>query len=228
MIGDPVALTIRRHIERAPKSLVAAFVGAQTSFIADAQNGGGVLDHRIKPLDPGHSFVGTAITASGGPRDNLAAMAMLDHVEAGDVLVIATAADTSGAVIGDHYATVAKQLGVVGIVTDGLVRDAEGIIRLGPPTFARGLSPNSGFRNGPGAVNLPVSIGGVAVEPGDIVVGDRDGVIVVPRAEAAAIAGQLAEVKRLEAETEAKVKAGAVRRLWDPAKFEARGVRDLD
>lgn len=228
MIGDPVALRIRAKIERAPKTLVRAFAKAQTSFIADAQQGWRCLHHSIKPLNPRHRFAGTAVTSYNGPRDNLAAMAMLDYAQRGDVLVIATDGDESGAVIGDHYAAIAKQKGVVAIVTDGLVRDAAGIDKLGPPTFARGLSPNAGYRNGPGEVNVPVSVGGVCIEPGDIVVGDRDGVVVVPRAEAEAIRAQLALVIKAEAATEARVQKKQVKRLWDPDAFAERGVEFLD
>ncbi|MEM7407347.1 MAG: RraA family protein [Pseudomonadota bacterium] len=228
MIGDPVALVVRKTIERAPQRLVRRFAKAQTSFIADAQQGFGCLHYSIKGLNAKQKFAGTAVTASGGPRDNLAAMAMLDYIKKGDVLVIATGQDESGAVIGDHWAAIAKQLGAAAIVTDGLVRDAAGIEKLGPPTFARGLSPNAGYRNGPGEVNAAVSIGGMVISPGDILVGDRDGVVVIPRDRAADTAKSLALIEEAEAETEAKVKAGKIRRLWDPAKFEQRGIRYLD
>ena len=101
MIGDPIALTIRRNIERAPRSLVRAFAKAQTSFIADAQQGFNCLHYAIKPVTRKKTFAGTAITAMNGPRDNLAAMAMLDVCRRGDVLVIATGEDESGAVVGE-------------------------------------------------------------------------------------------------------------------------------
>lgn len=228
MIGDPIALTIRRKFERPAKALIDRFRDAQTSFVADAQNGMGVLDCAIKPLDPGMAFVGVAATASGGPRDLLACMAMLDFVEPGDVLMVATGGDASAAVIGDHYAAIAKQKGVAAIVTDGLLRDAVGILKVGIPAFCRGLSPNSGFQNGPGEVNLAVSLGGQRVEPGDIVIGDRDGVIVVPRARAEEAAASLDRVRRLEREAEEKVAAGQLKQLWKPEKFAERGVRYID
>jgi 4-hydroxy-4-methyl-2-oxoglutarate aldolase len=263
MIGDPVALRIRRAIERTPAALVRRFARAQTSFIADAQQGWNCMHHGIKGLTPKQRFAGTAVTASGGPRDNLAAMAMLDVMRKGDVLVIATGDDESGAVVGDHWAAVAKQRGAAGVVTDGLVRDADGIERLGPPTFSRGISPNAGYRNGPvvtdglvrdadgieklgpptfsrgispnagyrngpGEVNATVSVGGVSVSPGDIVVGDRDGVVVVPRERAEAVAASLAEVTRRERQTEKQVAAGKRKRFWDPETFATRGVEYLD
>ncbi len=229
MIGDPVAITIRRTVERPSKTLVGAFADAQTSFVVDAMNGKGALDYRIKPIRPGSPFVGTAVTASGGPRDNLAAMALLDFAEAGDVLVIATGPDESGAVIGDNYAAVAKNLGVVAIVTDGLVRDAAGINKCGMPTYARGTSPNAGYPQGPGEVNCTVALGPVAIQPGDILIGDDDGLVVVPRAEADAIAAQLEVVKSMEAKIEASIASGERRHLWNPADYENRGgVKYLD
>ena len=136
--------------------------------------------------------------------------------------------DRSGAVIGDHYAAIAKQKGVVGIVTDGLVRDAAGIEKFGPPTFSRGLSPNAGYRNGPGEINMPVSVGGVSISPGDIVIGDRDGVVVVPRALAEATKARLAQVSKAEAALEIEVHKGRVTRLWDPETFAKRGIEYLD
>ena len=224
MIGDPVALIIHTNIQRAPARLVRRFAKAQTSFIADAQQGVGCMHHSIKGLNPKQRFAGTAITALGGPRDNLAAMAMLDQVKKGDVLVISTGEDESGAVVGDHWAAIAKQKGAVAVVTAGLVRDAAGIEKLGPPTFSRGLSPNAGYRNGPGVVNGVVSVGGITVTPGDILVGDRDGIVVILREEAADVAKALTLVEKAEVQTEARVKAGKIKQFWNPEAFAARGV----
>lgn len=229
MIGDPVALTMRRSITRPAAALVEAFAGAQTSFIADAMNGMGALDYRIKPIAPDNGFVGTAVTASGGPRDNLAAMAAIDTVEPGDVIVIATGADESGAVVGDHWAMVARQKGAVAVITDGLLRDAPGIVASGLKAYARGVAPNAGYPHGPGEVNLPVSLGGITILPGDILVGDGDGVVVVPAAQAEAVAASLAKVKKAEAEMEVLIAAGDRKTMWNPGKYDDRGgVRYLD
>lgn len=191
MIGDPVALTIRRNIPRASADLIAKFQNQPTGYITDAFNGKGCLDFRIKPLDEHFSFCGSAITAYCGPMDNLAAMAALDVAKPGDVIVIATKDDQTAAVIGDHWAYWAKKIGVVGVVCDGLVRDIVGLLRVGLPVFARGLTPNSGFRNGPGEVNLGVSCGGVAIAPGDIIIGDRDGVVSISLSNAEEVAARL-------------------------------------
>jgi len=227
MIGDPVMLTIRRNIERPSKALLKSFDGMPTGFVTDAYNGKGCLDFEIKPLMPAMTFHGPAITADGGQVDNLAAMAILDFAKKGDVIVIATSGDDTAATVGDLWAFWAKKIGVAAIVCDGLVRDVIGLLKVGIPVFARGIKPNSAFKHGPGEVNMGVTCGGVAIGPGDIVVGDRDGVVAVPLAEAQQVAAQLELVKKKEAEAEARVKGGEKLKFWDPAALGDR-VRYLD
>ncbi len=227
MIGDPVALTIRRKFERPSKSVMKAFEGMPSGFVTDAWNGKGCLDFGIKPLLPDMGFSGSAITAYCGPMDNLAAMAILDFAKKGDVIMIATTGDHTAATIGDLWAFWAKKIGVAAIVCDGLVRDVNGLLKVGIPVFARGIKPNSAFKNGPGEINTTVTCGGVAVSAGDVVVGDRDGVVCVPLADAGQVVKQLALVKKKEAEAEAKVKKGIKLKFWDPDALGSR-VRYLD
>lgn len=227
MIGDPVMLTIRQNIERPAKALLKAFDGMPTGFVTDAYNGKGCLDFEIKPLMPAMTFHGPAITAFCGPMDNLAAMAILDFAKKGDVIVIATSGDDTAATIGDLWAFWAKKIGVAAIVCDGLVRDVAGLLKVGIPVFARGIKPNSAFKHGPGEVNLGVTCGGVAIGPGDIIVGDRDGVVAVPLAEAEQVAAQLELVKKKEAEAEARVKGGEKLKFWDPSALGSR-IRYID
>jgi 4-hydroxy-4-methyl-2-oxoglutarate aldolase len=217
MIGDPVVLTIRRNIQRPSKALLKSFDGMPTGFVTDAYNGKGCLDFEIKPLMPAMAFHGPAITAYCGPMDNLAAMAILDFAKKGDVIVIATSGDDTAATIGDLWAFWAKKIGVAAIVCDGLVRDVAGLLKVGIPVFTRGVKPNSAFKHGPGEVNMDVTCGGVAIGPGDIIVGDRDGVVAVPLAQAEQVAAQLEMVKKKESEAEARVKGGEKLKFWDPA-----------
>jgi 4-hydroxy-4-methyl-2-oxoglutarate aldolase len=172
-------------------------------------------------------FCGPAVTAFCGPMDNLAAMAVLDFVARGDVIVIAATGDTTAATIGDLWAFWAKRLGVAAIVCDGLVRDLPGLLKAGIPIFARGVKPNSSFKHGPGEINMGASCGGVTIKPGDIVVGDQDGVVAVPLERAEEVARRLKEVERKEAEAEAKIKRGGKLKFWDPAALGDR-VRYID
>jgi regulator of RNase E activity RraA len=222
MIGEPVALTIRRRIQRPAPQVLRAFRGAPTGFVTDACNGRGCLDFRIKPLVPEMTLCGPAVTVLCSPGDILAAMASLDFVKKGDVIVIATLGDAVEAKVGDLWLHQARKCGVAGIVCDGLVRDVKGLLAAGVPVFARGVVPNAGHKTGPGEINLGVSCGGVSIGPGDIIVGDRDGVVAVPLAQTAVIAKQLALVKRKEAEAEMKLASGASFEFWSEAALEGR------
>jgi 4-hydroxy-4-methyl-2-oxoglutarate aldolase len=209
MITDPPILTIRRNFPRPDAELVSAFAGVPTGHIVDAMSGRGALDYRIKPLTPSSEVtVGVALTCDNGPADNLAVFGALDAAEPGDIIVAATDAFMGTALIGDLLLGMLKNRGVAGFVTDGLVRDLPGLVAVGLPVYCAGLTPNSPVRNGPGTVGLPVVVGGVHVASGDLVVADQDGVVVIPRDQAAHALERLAGVRTAEAALEAKVKAG--------------------
>ena len=210
MIGDPSKLVIKARFARLQATQLAPFRERSTSFVVDAMNGRGALDHEIKPLDPKSRFAGSALTARAGARDNLAAVAALDLIEPGDVLVIATQGFTGTATLGDNMARIAKLKGAVAIVTDGMARDADEIVVLGIPCFCRGVTPNSAFPSGPGEVGLPLAMGEVVIAAGDLVMGDRDGVVVVPQAELAAVTSRLEQVAAKEAELHARIAAGDI------------------
>jgi 4-hydroxy-4-methyl-2-oxoglutarate aldolase len=207
MIEEPPPLVFAAEAERPPAELIERFRGVPTSFIVDAMGGTGALDWRIKPL-VGRSLVGVALTCDCGPVDNLAFMAALAGCRAGDVLVVATGGYAGTAVTGDLLIGVAKNRGAAGFVTDGLVRDLDDLETIGLPVYAMGVTPNSPQRRGPGSVGLPVVCGGVPVASGDVVVGDRDGVVVVPRARISATLESLEHVKAAEAATLARVRGG--------------------
>jgi len=209
MLKDPPLLTIRREFPRPPRDLLAKLKGAQTGHIVDAMQGRAALDHHIKPVDPECAqFVGAALTCQTGADDNLAILAALVLAQPGDVIIAAADAFSATAVVGDNVTMMAKNKGIAAIVIDGMARDSTGIVPVGLPVFSRGITPNSCVRSGPGKVGLPIVCGGVAVQPGDIVLGDRDGVVVVPQAELQAIVAALDEIRRMEEETQKKIRAG--------------------
>jgi 4-hydroxy-4-methyl-2-oxoglutarate aldolase len=210
VIDNPPLLSIHRGFRRPDRALVEQFRGAQTSHVADAMDGRGALDYRIKPLDPANAtFVGPALTAFAYPADIVALFGALSEAEAGDVIVLANDAYTRTAVIGDIVAGMMKNKGVAAFVTDGLARDKAGIIAAGLPVFCQGIQPNSPAMNGPGIVGAPVTLGDVHVEPGDVIVGDADGVVVVPAGRLRQVLDRLAAVRAAEARTIALVSEGA-------------------
>ena len=215
MIGDPTKLVIRTTFPRLAAAELAPFRERSTSFVVDAMNGRGGLHHTIKPLDPDSRVVGCALTARAGARDNLAALAALDLIQPGDVVVISTQGFEGTATLGDNMARITQLRGALGVVTDGMVRDAAEIIALGLPVFCRGVTPNSAFPSGPGEVGLPLAMGEVTIESGDIIVGDRDGVVVVPRVQLAAVTARLELVAAKEAEMHSLLAAGEISSLLD-------------
>lgn len=210
MLDNPPLLTIHRGHRRPDPALVAAFRGAQTSHLADAMDGRGALDYRIKPMDPENAaFAGPALTALSYPADVVGVYGALAEAQAGDVIVVANDAYTGTAVVGDLVAGMMRNKGVAAFVTDGLARDRAGILAAGMPLFAAGIMPASPAANGPGVVGAPVTLGGQHVRPGDIIVGDADGVVVVPLDRAEQVLDRLAAVRAAEARAVAAVESGA-------------------
>jgi 4-hydroxy-4-methyl-2-oxoglutarate aldolase len=209
MLQDPPILTVRRKFPRPDRTLLAGLARAQTGHIVDALEGRGALDHHIKPVDPERAqFVGVALTCEAGANDNLAIMAALVLGEPGDVAIAACDGFANTAGVGDNLAMMAKNKGLAAVVTDGMARDSEGIVAAGLPVFARGITPNSCVRSGPGKVGFPIVCGGVAVQSGDVLVGDRDGVVVIPQAELETVVARLGDIRRMEEATQAKIRAG--------------------
>ena len=189
--------------------MVDAFRGLPTGYIVDALNGRGALYHDIRPLIAAHaSLAGVAVTCHAGPADNLAVFGALEVIERGDIIVAATDRFTGTSVAGDLLLGMARNKGAAGFVTDGLVRDLPGLMAVGLPVYCAGVTPNSPVRNGPGTVGMPIVVGGVSVDAGDILVADQDGVVVVPRQMAHMVLERLPALKSAEADMEASVKGG--------------------
>lgn len=209
MIEDPPLLTIKRRFERPAAEIIGAFAGVPVSQVVDAMGGRGALHSAIKPLSPGTAMLaGVAVTCHCGPADNLALFGALDAAVSGDIIVAATDSFAGTAVTGDLVLGMARNKGVAGFITDGLVRDVVGIEAVGLPVYCAGVIANSPARNGPGTVGFPVVLGGVTISPGDILVGDRDGIAVVPRLEAETVLAQLTAIRAAEKTLDALVRQG--------------------
>ncbi len=229
MLDTPPLLTVHRGFRRAPADLLERFRGAQTSHLVDAMEGRGALDWRIKPLDPANAaFVGPALTAFAYPADVVGVMGALAEAQPGDVVLVANDGYLGTAVVGDLVTGMMRNKGVAAFVTEGLARDKAGILATGLPVFCAGIVPTSPATNGPGTVGAPVTCGGVHVRPGDVVVGDADGVAVVPLDRAEAVLAGLASVRAAEAKAVAAVEGGAtesekVRRIMAAARVVETG-----
>jgi 4-hydroxy-4-methyl-2-oxoglutarate aldolase len=212
MIEEPPLLKIKSTLRRPTDVQIAAFKGVQTGFVVDALFGGGALSSNIQPIGGGRDLdcvaAGPALTADCRPADILATLAALQFIRPGDVVVSAFAAHQGCAAAGDRVAGMIKNNGAAGFVTDGPVRDYAGVIAAGLPVWCTGLTPASPFSKGPGSVGFPIQIGGQEVETGDMVIADRDGVVVVPFEKIDEVIAGLARIKELEAALDAEVADG--------------------
>ncbi|WP_138418170.1 RraA family protein [Aquibacillus sediminis] len=164
-----------------PNDVISRAKELSSTLLADALNGTTTMDYNIKPVKSGMSFVGTALTVDVAPGDNLFLHHAIYSGESGYVIVCDGKSHTDRAYLGELMAHSAHAIGLDGIVIDGLVRDRNELSALDFPIFAKGFISSGPFKNGPGKFNVPVKCGDVQVIPGDLVVGDDDGVTVVPK-----------------------------------------------
>lgn len=182
-------------IERANADAVKQIGTHDVAKVADAMAGGGLMRHQIKSITPGLQLLGTAVTVMARPGDVLYVIRAADVALPDDVIVIDGGGCAELAMIGDGISYyMQKHRGIAGVVVDGGIRDGKGIRGLGFPMFACGTSARIHGAEGPGAINVPISCGGVVVNPGDVILGDDDGVVVVPREHAGQIADRTDKV----------------------------------
>ena len=186
MIENPPLIQIKKKSSRKKPSQeqIEDFKNIPTGFICDALNGYAALDPSIKPLSiPGKKvkqIVGPALTVFSGAADVLGMAIALSEIQPGDIVVNGVSGFQGTAAVGDRIAGMIINNGGIGLVTDGPMRDLDGIIETGLDCFCTGLNPNSPFNSGPAKIGFPMNIGGTSVSSGDIIVADSDGVTVVP------------------------------------------------
>ncbi|MFG2964886.1 RraA family protein [Streptomyces sp. NPDC048288] len=193
--------------ERVDGHVLDRFRAHSVANLGDALDRLNIVDGGIAPVWNGATAVGTALPVLTVAGDNKAVIEALDHIRPGDILVINAFGYDGRAIIGDNLAQRFAVFGAVGAVVDGYVRDAAIIEKLGVPVFARGLTPAGPFKNGPGVIGESVAIGGVVVNPGDIVAADGDGVIVIPPHRAEEALRGVEEIVAREAALDAEVEA---------------------
>lgn len=215
------------NVERPDRALVERFRGIPSSNINDMMNRLYNTDASIKSLN--HlPMLGTAITVRAPLGDNLMFHRALDIAQPGDVLVVDGGGCMERSLAGEIMITYAEKKGLAGIVVNGALRDLDGILRSSMPVYAKGITPQGPFKNGPGEINVPVCCGGVVVLPGDILVGDLDGVVVIRKEDAPYIIDKAREklakeTKKLSAYAEGHVNYEEHESSWS-AKAEKLGV----
>lgn len=210
------ALTILKDWPRFTTQPYPVFLKASSNQFSDATDGRGTLKHPLRRFSGGARLMGSALPVWTAPGDNLAPYAALKVIQPGDILVVASASYTGCALLGDHIMGLLNNAKAAGMITDGLVRDLEGLREINLPVYAAGTSPLVPTKHGPGTVGLPVTLGSVVIHPGDLIIADDDGIVIVPPAEFAEVSDKLIALRERDAALEQRVRAGAT----EPPDFE--------
>jgi RraA family protein len=215
---------VRLEIPRLPDAVVRGFAEFDVPEISDQLNRLYALDSGIRRMSgPDTTLCGLVTTVRAYPGDNLMVHKSLDVARPGDVVVIAAGGSVSNAVLGDIVSAKAQHRGIGGYVVDGLIRDLPAIRQLDYPVYARGTTPVGPLHRGPGEINYPVACGGVVVNPGDVVVADGAGVVIVPQQVAADLLQRLREHAAGQADYLAAVQRGDFDNSWVDAHLELHG-----
>ena len=222
---SPANADIRRDFERVSPEIVRKASAFAASILADVAGRRGTLDGRIMPLSRSTRVAGPAFTIEVRAGDNLMIHAALAMAKPGDVLVVDGKADRTCALMGSIMLNACKKIGIAGVILDGAHRDTEEILELGFPLYSVGSNPNGPTKFVPGRINWPISCGGVAVNPGDLIVGDSDGVVIVERERADSLLDLAAKKVTDERARIADIVAGKnLRAPWLEASLRAAGV----
>lgn len=221
-------MTIGFRIERAPSrpshDLIAAFGTIPTAIVSDNMNRMFAGGTALRPVHRSGILCGPALTVRTRPGDNLMVHKALDLAQPGDVIVVDAGGDTTNSIIGEIMWSYARTRGVAGFVIDGAVRDTAVLAAGDLPVYARGATHRGPYKDGPGEINVTVSVGGMVVAPGDIMLGDEDGLLVVPQGEAPAILALARAQQEREGGILRSIADGTVDRSWVDRMLADRGL----
>jgi RraA family protein len=229
IVGKP-GFRYATDFERPSAEIVKAFkdlirqTGCLTGNVGDCIGRDAAMQGEIRNIGSGMKAVGPALTVKVPPTDNLMIHKALTLAKAGDVMVIDGGGYTSHALLGALMVHTAMAIGMAGMIVNGGIRDAAEIRELGFPLFARGINPNGPSKEGPGEINFPISCGGRIVNPGDVIVADDDGVVVVPRGMAEKALQEVRAVIQKEADRIKEIKSGVIIRPGLDDILKAKGL----
>jgi regulator of RNase E activity RraA len=206
-----------------PEKIFSALEAVPTSLISDnLRRLEGVLG--LQRYNPSRKLIGSAVTVKLRAGDNLLTYKALSMMQPGHVLIVDAGGQTSNAIVGELLLLYAQQRGCTGFVIDGAIRDSAAFAEADFPCFARAVTHRGPYKTGPGTINLPVSIGGQVISPGDVIVGDEDGLVSFPVADAKVVLAAAERSRLNEQAIRDEIATGAVRQSWMEKMFASHGI----
>ena len=206
-----------------PPELVARFRTIPVANVSDMMGRLSAGGARLRPLHGGGAMAGAALTVRTRPGDNLLVHKAIDMAEPGDVIVVDAGGDLTNAIIGELMLAHAEKRGVAGFVIDGAVRDSAAIRAGTLPVYAAGVTHRGPYKDGPGEINHPIAIDGMVVSPGDLMLGDEDGMLCVPYDDVNSVLAATLDKQRVEDQQMAEIRAGTSDRRWVDAVLARSG-----
>ena len=218
---------VLRATQRAPDALLDRFADVFTAHLSDNMGRLVAAGSRLRPMHRSGRLVGNALTVKVRPGDNLMVHKAIDMAQPRDVIVVDAGGELTQAIVGELMMRHAQKRGVAGLVIDGAIRDLATIGADTYPVYAAGVTHRGPYKEGPGEINVPIAIDGMVVHPGDIVIGDEDGVVAVPLQQAEQLLTLAAAHRAREDVTMARILDGTVDRSWVDALLKSRGCDEL-
>jgi regulator of RNase E activity RraA len=218
-----IGFTINLRPQAASDNLLVAFKDFAVANISDAMSRT-TGTYNLRPYHGGAKLCGRALTVRTRPGDNLMVHKAIDLAGPGDVIVVDAGGVCTNAIVGEIMTTLAARRGAAGIIIDGAIRDTDTIGRGDFPVFARGVAHRGPYKDGPGEINATVAIDGMVVNPGDIIVGDADGLIAIALSIAGDVAALVRKIQLSESALLAEIAAGTVDRSWVDLALKNKGV----
>jgi regulator of RNase E activity RraA len=205
-------------------ALLEAFRGLPTPIVSDNMARMYAGGPGLRPYYRGSPMLGVALTVRARPGDNLMVHKAIDIAKPGEIIVVDAGGDLTNAIFGEIMLRWSVKRGVGGIVIDGAIRDSDVLVSGDFPVFARGVTHRGPYKDGPGEINVPVVVGGQPVAPGDIIIGDADGILAIPRNDAKEVAKLAQEQFAREASILKSIADGTVDRRWVDDLLRAKGL----
>ena len=218
-----IGFRILRRARKVDPEVVARFRQIPVANVSDSMHRMSAGGARLRPMHKGGRMAGPAFTVKTRPGDNLMIHKALDLAEPGDVIVVDAGGDLTNALIGEIMSTYANARGIAGFVIDGAIRDADEIRGNDFPVYAAGVTHRGPYKDGPGEINVPVAIDGMVIEPGDLVLGDGDGILCVPYDATASVLAAASEKQKVEAREIGAAARAALDRAWVDARLRQLG-----